>query len=177
MTPPAHFAAPPADSSVRPGAAVDPLDRVGAGAVSAYLSRLDAGRRELDAAGTALSNAGRAADAPAMAVAADRYEAATAALQSLAAERTALLTQSGAESVAVLAASNPALVFRVKSLRESASETRTRLWPRWVSARRSAAACAEALDLIARGGVRSVTYAAGGGAEAAGGGALLNLSG
>ena len=28
-----------------------------------------------------------------------------------------------------------------------------------------------------RGGVRSVTYAAGGGAEAASGGALLNLSG
>ncbi|NNJ27031.1 hypothetical protein [Alienimonas chondri] len=173
MTPHAPFAAPPADSSVRP----DPLSAVGEGRVSAFLSKLDAGRRELEHAGTALANAGRAADAAAMDAAAQRYEAATEALRSLAADRASLLARTGTTSIAELVAGHAGLVSRVGSLRESAKETRTRLWPRWVSARRSAAACGEVLELIARGGARSVTYAATGGGDAATGGALLNLSG
>lgn len=179
MTPSSPFAAPPADPSVSDSLAPvgDSLARVGAGRVSAFLSRLEAQRRELDAAGAALSDAGRSADASAMAAAAQRVDAATGALRSLAADRSSMLASVGASSIAELVAGHPDLRSRVDSLRGSVGTTRERLWPRWVSARRSAAACGEALDLIARGGARSVTYAAGGGAEAAAGGALLNLSG
>ena len=176
MTPPPAFAAPRADSSVSPPA--DPLDRVGVERVAAFLSRLEAGRRELEQAGASLSAAGRAADAAAMEAAADRYEAATAAMRSLAADRATLLAESGAESISALVSRNRALVSRVGSLRESVRETRAALWPRWVAARRSAAACGEVLDLIARGGVRSATYGANAGCgDVAAGGALLNLSG
>ncbi len=184
MTPPPHSAAPPADPSVSAPAdsadaalSPDPLAAVGEGRVSSFLSRLEAGRRELETAGAELAAAGRAADATAMGAAAARYEAAIVALRSLATDRAALLASTGAGTVAALVARSPRLVSRVESLRESVKETRTRVWPRWVSARRSAAACGEALDLIARGGARSVTYDAAGLGEAAAGGALLNLSG
>ena len=141
--------------------------------VAAYLGRLEGALREFDAAGAALAAAGRAADAAAMTAAADRHARSLAALRGLAADRAALLSDAGTATIADLAAGFPRLVSRVESLRESARESRTLLWPRFVSARRSAAACGEVLDLIARGGTRSATY--GGGAAA--GGALLDLAG
>ena len=146
------------------------------------LDRIEAARRDLAAGGGALAAAGRTADAAGMAAAAETTEAAAAALRAAAADRTRLLTEAGAATLADLAADSRLTrsARRIGRLRESFGETRTHSWGRWVAAKRSAAAFGEVLDLIARGGARAATYS-GGPAHPAGerpvGGALLNIAG
>ena len=146
------------------------------------LDRIETARRDLADGGDALAAAGRTADAAGMAAAAARTEAAAAALRAAGADRTRLLTEHSAATLADLAADSRLThtARRIGSLRESFGESRTHSWGRWVAAKRSAAAFGEVLDLIARGGARAATYSSGAGhpaGERPVGGALLNIAG
>ena len=145
-------------------------------ALRGLLDRLEAARRELERGGAASERAARLADAAGMAAAAGRQAAAADALRSVAVDRTRLLTETGAASLADLAARGGLAECgrRIERLRKSLTSDRAGSWAKYVSAKRSADSFREVLDLIARGGRAAATY--GPGARPAGG-SLLNLSG
>ena len=169
------MAAPPAPPPPRPNRV--PAADIDVPRLAGVLDRLDASLAEFDAAGAALAAAVRAADAAAMADAADRRRAAADGLRAAAADRAALLRAHGSPSLTRLAEDSRLvhLVSRCGSLAGRLAETRRRSRSLFLANRRAAAACGDLRDLLSRGGRKSVGYTAVG-AEAGGGGALLNAA-
>ena len=143
------------------------------------LDRLAAALAAVDAAGADLAAAVRSGDPAGLAAAEAAYRAATADLRDAAADRAALLRESGAATLRNLAADSRLvhLVSRCGSLAGSLAETRRRSRAVWLAGRRAAAGCAAVREVLGRGpaGAAPAGYAPTG-AAAGGGGALFDAA-